>query len=208
MAGDDEPHVRVLDFKLTVRLSCMHMRIFLDSSVLQCLQSYGEFVYENVEPSATDRIHSIPHGYEELDALRAIFFIGKRAPFEIALSNNSFAEVQARGDSHYLGWAGEVLAYWEACLASYEQHAAFAGTGPGLAAVMEGPEFGYLGKKDRLLLQDAAALECEVFLTMDRKLEKNADHILRSTGLKVLLPSALWKRLSRPRPLQQSGVSA
>lgn len=35
-------------------------RIFLDSSALQALQTYGEFIYENVELSPNDRIHRDP----------------------------------------------------------------------------------------------------------------------------------------------------
>ncbi len=73
-------------------------RIFLDSSTLQTLQDYGEFVYENVEPEPDDRIYRIPTGYEELDSLRAIRFVAQRAMFEFTLSDHSFEEVAAKGD--------------------------------------------------------------------------------------------------------------
>ena len=64
-------------------------RVFLDSCTLQTLQDYGEFIWENVELSPSDCIHGIPGGYEELDALRAIFFVNQRAMFEFALSKAS-----------------------------------------------------------------------------------------------------------------------
>lgn len=167
-------------------------RIFVDSSTLQALQDYGEFVYENVEPLPHDRIYSIPHGYEELDALRAIFFVGKRASFELALSRQSFQEVTAKNDHDYLRWAGEVLAYWKGCLAAYEEGQAFTGTGSFRALILSGSSFGYLSSKDRALLRDALVLECDSFLTLDRRLAKNGNHIRKTTGLQVLLASQLW----------------
>lgn len=170
-------------------------RIFVDSSTLQTLQVYGEFVYENVRPAPDDRIYSIPQGYEGLDALRAIFFVGKRAPFELALSRHSFEEVAAEGEHDFLQWAYEVLAYWEGCLATHEAGDAFRGTGTSLACLLDGPAFGYLSAKDRALLKDALALECDAFLTLDRKLAKNANHLHDNTGIRVLLPSRFWELL-------------
>lgn len=170
-------------------------RLFVDSSTLQTLQVYGEFIYENIEPAEDDPIHSVPQGYEELDALRAIFFVGKRASFELALSQHSVEEVAGKCDHEYLQWAYEVLAYWEGCLAAYETSDAFQATGPSRASLLDGPAYGYLGAKDRALLKDALTLECDAFLTLDRKLAKNADHLHRTTGLRVLLPSQLWALL-------------
>lgn len=172
-------------------LELLPKRIFVDSSTLQTLQDYGEFLYENVQPAADDGIYSIPHGYEELDALRAILLVGRRGAFELALSQHSLEEVAAKNDHEYLQWAHEVLGYWEECLAAYEENP-FRGTGESQASVLDGPSFGYLSTKDRLLVQDAVALECNAFLTMDRKLAKNAEHILNVTGLRLLLPSQLW----------------
>jgi hypothetical protein len=176
-------------------LESLPKRIFLDSSTLQALQGYGEFVYENVEPPVDDRLHAIPQGYEELDALRAILLVGKRAQFELALSRHSFEEIGAKNDYEYLQWAKEVLAYWEGCIAAYGAREYLQGTGTSRALILGGSSFGYLSAKDRRLLQDALALECNAFLTLDRKLAKNAHHIQRETGLLVLLPSELWALL-------------
>lgn len=167
-------------------------RIFLDSSTLQALQVYGEFIYENVEPEPTDRIRSISGGYEELDALRAIIFVGKRAQFELALSLNSFDEVTAKHDAEYLQWAYEVLAYWNGYLAAYHGRDTLRGTQASKAFDLNVPRFRYLSAKDRALLQDALSLECDAFLTLDRKLAKNSKHIDREVGLRVLLPTEFW----------------
>jgi hypothetical protein len=77
-------------------------RLFLDSSTLQTLQLYGGFIYENEELEDRDPIHRDPVGLEKLDALRNIMRLAQRAPFEFALSENSFREVRARNDAQYL----------------------------------------------------------------------------------------------------------
>jgi len=91
-------------------------RIFLDSSALQALQDYGGFLYENEPLAVNDRIHRDPKGIAKLEALRLIMQIAERAPFEFALSGNSFVEVHGKGDSRYLQWAYDVLDHWLACL--------------------------------------------------------------------------------------------
>ena len=166
-------------------------RIFLDSSTLQALEDYGEFVYENVEPEPDDRIYRIPTGYEEMDSLRAICCVTRRAMFEFALSDHSFEEVAAKGDSSYLEWAYEMLGFWQGCLSAYNENPFDRSEGE-LTSRLENPRFGYLSQKDRLLLQDALVLEYDAFLTLDRKLANNAGHLRREVGLLILLPSQYW----------------
>lgn len=179
--------------------AAMPRRIFFDSSTLQTLQDYGAFVWEGVEPLPTDRTHRIPGHHEELRALRAIFLVNERALFEFALSGHSLDEVAAKGDRAYLQWAYDVLDHWNACVASHEADA-FNGTGAAVARSLDAPSFGYLSRKDRLLIQDALALECDAFLTMEGRLPKMAGHIGRQTGILVLRPSQLWDRI---RPLSR-----
>lgn len=169
-------------------------RIFLDSSTLQALRDYGELIYDNVEPVPGDRVYSIPGGFNELDALRDIFFVNRRASSEFALSENSFKEVAAKNDRAYIQWAYDVLDHWEGCVAAYRE-SPFSGDGQVMADHLDDRSFGYLGENDRLLLQDAVALECDAFLTMDRKLAKNANHLKQHTCIRVLLPSQFWDLL-------------
>jgi hypothetical protein len=86
-------------------------RIFLDSSALQALQSYGGFIYENAALDAAARIHRDPTGVDKLTALRCIMEVAQRAPFKFALSHNSFLEVTRRGDTRYLFTVG-LPTYW------------------------------------------------------------------------------------------------
>jgi hypothetical protein len=169
-------------------------RIFLDSSTFQTLQDYGEFIFEHADLPPHNRGWTIPDFYEELESLQAIFFANRRALFEFALSRRSFEEVAAKGDPWYLQWAYDVLDYWEACLESYSGEP-FAGRGLDRAKILDSPSFGYLSMQDRLLLQDALALECDAFLTMERRLPKNAAHIRRTVGLSILRPHEYWDLL-------------
>lgn len=166
-------------------------RIFLDSSTLQTLQDYGGFLYENEPMAVTDPTHRDAKGIAKLAALRLIMQIAERAPFEFALSGNSFAEVHAKGDSRYLQWAYDVLDHWLACL---EESGEPRGNLAALAAI-DSSSYGYLGEGDRALLRDAIALECDTFLTMENKLPKNAGHIERTLGLRVLSPTEMWAYL-------------
>jgi len=166
-------------------------RIFLDSSTLQSLQDYGGFLYENEPLAVTDPIHRDPKGIAKLEALRLIMQIAERAPFEFALSDNSFAEVYAKGDSRYLQWTYDVLDHWLACL----EESGEPRTNPGPLAAINSSSYNYLGEGDRELLRDAIALECGAFLTMENKLPKNAGHIERTLGVRVLSPIELWECL-------------
>src|SRR5258706_1220193 len=64
-----------------------------------------------------------------------------------------------------------------------------------LAERLAEPRFGYLSEKDRRLLADAVALRCEAFLTMERRLPRNAAHLARELGLAVLTPVGHWEML-------------
>ena len=164
-------------------------RIFLDSSALQTFQTYGRFLYENGPLLHEDRIRRDPKGILKLEALRFIMQVAERAPFEFALSNNSFVEVRGKHDSQYLKWAYDVLDHWLACLDESEEPC---GSPIALAAI-DSNSYDYLGGGDRALLKDAIVLGCDAFLTMENKLPKNGGHIERTLGIRVLSPIEMWE---------------
>lgn len=172
-------------------------RIFLDTSVLQTLQDFGEFIYDGGIIDAKSRIRSIPDGVENVVALRKIMLIGARGSLQFALSKNSLAEVYDRGKVDFLQWAMEMVNYWNHQIAVYEkENDAFSGYGETTAdKFYKDKRFGYLSKKDAVLLHDALLLECDVFLTMERRLPKNGSHIERELGIEVLQPLGYWSRL-------------
>ena len=171
-------------------------RVFLDSSTLQTLQNYGEFIYDGSEITQDNRIWSIPDGFQNVGALRKIMLVGRRGSLQIALSHNSLQEVLDRGRCDYLQWALEMLDYWDSCLASYEDGgSAFSEQGVALAAKLTKYQFGYLSEKDARLIRDAVLLKCDVFLTMEKRLPKNAAHLERELKIKVMQPVGYWDLL-------------
>lgn len=169
-------------------------RLFLDSSTLQTLLAYGGQIFEGDELLSGDRGRRIPAFQDDLWALRAIFLLNERAAFEFVLSDNSLTEVTAKEDRSYLRWALDVLDHWGTTVEGYRGHA-FSGRGAEASLKLDGTEFGYLSAKDKLLLRDAAALECDAFLTMEQKLPRNSEHLRKVLGIQVLRPPAYWALL-------------
>jgi hypothetical protein len=166
-------------------------RIFLDSSTLQTLQTYGGFLYENETIPDNDRIHRDPRGIAKLEALRTIMQVVERAPFEFALSAHSFEEVEQRGNASYLQWAYDVLDHWLACLEASGDPM----VDTKALVLVDTPLYNYLGAGDRALLKDALALQCDSFLTMENRLPKSAPHLLATLGIRVLSPIEFWEIL-------------
>ena len=164
-------------------------RIFLDSNILQNLQKYGEFIWENIETSIPEK-HT-----ENIKALRNIFSLNFRASFEFALSENSIKEISDKNDRSYLQWGFDVLDHWMSCIETYEKSEAFSGEGGKILQQMNEKQFDYLSKKDKAVLFDAIVLECHAFLTMDEKLWKNKKHLESKLKIKILQPFEYWEML-------------
>jgi hypothetical protein len=166
-------------------------RIFLDSCAAQTLRDYGAFIFEGEAIPDSDRIFRMPEGIEKVEALREIFLINERAQFEWIVSHASMVEADDKGDPGHLRWVYDIAQHSAVCLAldgaSKESWAH--------AARLREPKFGYLGKKDRVLLSEAVAFRCEAFLTMERRLPRNAAPIERELGIRVLTPITHWHML-------------
>jgi hypothetical protein len=160
------------------KFAALPIRLFLDSSTLQTLEDYSEYIYDNGDIDENATILRRKKGFENLEALRNIFSVLHRASynFELAISRNSLFEVQAKGDPYYLKWTYDILDHWTSCIDSYERSEAFSGKGVALFESLNEMKFLYLSNKDRLLIFDALKLECDAFLTMEEKLPKNAEH--------------------------------
>jgi hypothetical protein len=153
---------------------------------MQTLYDHGDVIWESEQFIPAGRAATVPGFAEELEALRLIFSVNERAQFEFVVTEASLREVVARGQHGYTQWVHDVLDTWLIQSAGDES--------PTLATSYERP--GSVSVKDWRLLQDALALQCDAFLTMERKLATQAAVIERATHLRVMRPSAYWSLLA------------
>jgi hypothetical protein len=167
-------------------------RVFLDSCTVQTLRDYGRFIWEGEPVPNGDRIHRVTRGYENIEALRDIFLVNERALFEWIVSDRSRQEAEDKADRGHLQWLYDILDHTRVCLGETDGPTVASKT---LARHLDEPCFGYLGAKDRELIRDAVFLRCDAFLTMEQKLPRNASHIGRELGLRILRPIDYWEML-------------
>ncbi len=179
---------------MTEDFDSLPRRLYLDSSTLQTIERYGEFVWENVEPETGDRAFRIPGFLDDLEALRFILQVNERAMFDVVVSPSAITEVADKGDGPYLRWVLEVAAHWRERIREYEGRALFE-RGPRVAGLLDGPRFGYLSAKDKALLREALAVECTAFITMEKRLPRNAQHFGATTGMYLLRPPEFARML-------------
>jgi hypothetical protein len=72
-------------------------RIFIDSCTVQTLRKYGEFIFDGGSIGVGDVVHRIPHGLDNIEALRAICQVTSRALFQWIVSDASWQEAAAKG---------------------------------------------------------------------------------------------------------------
>lgn len=166
------------------------MRVFLDQNTQQALVDYGESIFDGVSFEFTGR-----SGADELDveALQVIFRVAERAHFEFVVSDNSVREAAACHDASYLRYTYEVAAHFSDCIGTSDFP--FDGSGARRAGALESGRCGYLSEADRRLLKDAVQLECDTFLTIERRLARNAEHLSRVVGIEVVRPPELLEYL-------------
>jgi hypothetical protein len=164
------------------------MRVFLDTSIIHVVWKYGEYIFDGGDLPETGKISTLRDGLKDLNSLADLFVLDQRASsFPWIISRASIEEVAADGDIHYLDYAIEYLncsqQFLEEPKPGWINRAHWVGT----------RRFNYLGEGDRILLRDALWQGCDVFLTMERRLAKCADHIQKHLKIRILRPPEFHK---------------
>jgi hypothetical protein len=83
-------------------------RVFLDTSLLQVLHSYGGFIYDADDIDAHAPLWSVPDGVTNVEAPRDIVRVWGHGQFQLALAKASMREVTDRSHWGFLHWANEM----------------------------------------------------------------------------------------------------
>lgn len=174
-------------------------RIYLDTGAFQAIEECGGFIFgEDDMPEVEDFGHSArpqilqrPDGQEIVQSLRWIFLFDHRAMFDWIVSPASLAEIDAARCGARSRCARDVMDHSLVCVAENPPSPA----AMEMAKAMADPSFASLSPADRKLLIEAATLECNVFLTIEKKLPKNAKAVLKRVPLLIATPIELWVML-------------
>src|SRR6476659_7823719 len=89
-------------------LADLPRRIFLDSCTAQTLGTYGGAIHEGEPIPENDRIHEIPDGIANVEALARIFRVNERAMFEWIVSEASLQEASDKQDRRHMQWLFDI----------------------------------------------------------------------------------------------------
>ena len=178
-------------------------RIFLDTNVLQYVQDFGEYIFDNYRESedcfqsGKKTIRKGERLFNEIVALHDFFINVNRAHFEFALSEAVYREVMDKKDSHFLRWFHDVWDHWEAVVSEYEAGEAFSAEAEKRyqKALADKSLSGSLSQKDWKIVLDAIHYDCDALLTVDRfaRDQNKKLYIFKSYKLMILMPSELME---------------
>lgn len=180
-------------------------RVFLDTNVLQYLQDFGEYIFDNYNEHDEEEcfvcgkttITKDDRLYGEIEALVQIFGINVRTPFEIAVSDNTFLEVSGKRDSRFNQWFYDVLDHWQLIMSEY-QDSPFSAESQAMyeKAKTDTSLLGSFSEKDQKIVLDAIKYDCDAILTTDFAKEKNKQRWVWDTyKLAIVTPSEFVKMI-------------
>lgn len=168
--------------------------LFLDTNIIQALHDFGEFIYDNYLSNYQSERIKQEFGSKmlsELDALRQIVFVIQRGSLPVAISVKSLRELlkisnQPKRDG-LASWNFELIGWW----GENKRNMKF----PEKNELEEATELVASGKlgflkhfEDRFLIAEALVLECDTFLTLDRRTILVHKEELTKFGIDALSP--------------------
>ena len=177
-------------------------RIFLDSNVLQYLQDFSEYVFDNYREDKdyfiSPKRKIIKKGtrlYEQIIALHDIFINIERANFEFVVSNAVYDEVikkkiNGHHDENFIKWFYDVWDHWQAVRISYKNSISKEAFIRYEKAKKDKSLLGSLSRRDRNIILDAIERDCDAVLTVDKFADTNKQYfVYKKYKLMILKPT-------------------
>jgi hypothetical protein len=169
-------------------------RVFLDTSVLNFIFDYGEYIFDGLIPQESFKSHII----EDINALHNIFLTGKRASWQIAISHLTFEEISKTRcldkRYHLKSWFYEVWSYWSEIYNNSKEELTYKDELYLKEYLLSKDFFKYFpDKEDRELICDAILFRCNYFCTRDWKSILKYRNKLESLPINIVTPMEWWR---------------
>lgn len=148
-----------------LRLEDLPGRVFVDTCVVNFILDYGAEIYENEAPP--DNIDD--RTFRDIQALRSVFFVGERAHWQWAISPHTWQGVNQTRDPrrrHNLeSWLRDIWQYWCDIIDQDDDLPTFIEAERlRVRLLSSGCLNVFPDLSDRVLICDAVAYRCELFL--------------------------------------------
>ena len=182
--------------------------IFLDTNIVQNLQSFGEVIYDNyLAPETELKLEKLgPRTTEDIYALWDFMALGRRNGWPIAVSQRTLEELEATprpGKHSELSMWGNELAYYFRSNAGEILNKVERSSSIELAHItsLNSSSLNEVlrvlpQEADRRLIVDALKYGCDVFLTMDYKTVWRYRDEVGQLEIQVMRPSELLEHIS------------
>jgi hypothetical protein len=170
-------------------------RVFLDTNVVNFTLDWGEAIFDGGE--IPDYLPAQVGA--DILALRDIFLTGQRASWQLAISPQTYNEIQATSDPERRAalerWFGELWFYWRKF---FEQDDLSDLDAESLAKRLVPAQFlaAFPQSSDRELIAYAVAYGCDAFCTRDRKTILRHRHELNGLPLRIFTPAEWWAAIA------------
>jgi hypothetical protein len=173
-------------------------RAFLDTSSLNFILEYGEYIFDAVVPSETLSRRTIA----DINAFYNIFLTGQRATWQLAISPFTYKEVISTQDvskKYYLEkWFMDVWHYWLNIIKQNNDLPSFIEAEHIKIELLSLGDLDILPDiEDRILICDAVVYKCDCFCTRDYRTILKYRAEMTSLPIKIITPSEWWNLIKQ-----------
>lgn len=174
----------------------------LDTSIIQRMLTYGEFLYDGHMDEEEAKRRAKRHGVHELhemDSLRVIIRVMQRGSLPVAIAEWSVEEQLRSGDMDKADWVLQLYYRWKET--EHDLEIDRRRVVRRAALLLDAGRLSFLPDDgDRRIVAEALALGCDTLISMDRKTILRHHIKLHEMGLDAVSPAQFveknWDRLA------------